>query len=1563
MIPGKGNEDALPIVEPFRFCGYSMAPSEKQTRLLTSVEQASLGILPGSGEMGALIRDFDWSSHPLGPPDLWPQSLKTTVSIILSARYPMFIWWGEKLYNIYNDAYIPILGEKHPQALGKPAQGVWGEIWDQVGPLAEKVMRRNESTFMEDLPLFMDRNGYLEETYFTFSYSPIANDQGKTGGMFCTCTEETRRVFNDRQVALLRKLAASVADARTVDKVYQTSAAILGGNLQDIPFSLIYRLDSVQENVHLAGITGFDPDHPATPETFALDTDVIWPFTEVKRTGNTVIVSDLRQRFDRLPTGAWNSPPTQAAVLPITQSGQAGLAGFLIVGLNPFRLFDEEYQAFVNFASAHIAASIANAQAYEEELKRVESLAEIDRTKTAFFSNVSHEFRTPLTLMLGPIEDALNNRDVTPITRQRLEMLHRNALRLQKLVNTLLDFSRLEAGRLQALYQPTDLSAYTTQLASMFESATAKAGLKLNIDCPPLPESIFVDRDMWEKIVLNLISNAYKHTFEGEVSVSTRWTGEAAELIVQDTGVGIPKSQLAEVFTRFYRISGNRSRTHEGSGIGLALVNELVKLHGGRIDIASVVDQGTTVTVRLPVGKAHLPADCIRTEAAPLLTAAGGQTFINEALSWIPGDEMPIIGEPEETWADTQPVPWSGTAPKSSARARLILAEDNADLRAYISGLLSPYCVVETVSNGAEALEAGLREPPDLLLSDVMMPEMDGFELLNAFRGESVLRSIPVILLSARAGEDERVAGIQAGADDYLIKPFSARELLAKVKSNLDLYRVRRQAIAREQSAIEIIDSIRSNLDLESILHKAVTRLGQLSLADRCAFWLYHPDTDEFEAPRYEYHSEQCIAPISETSNPQNPVLPHSMSHQEVIRYSDILMAEGLTDADRKMIQERGIKSLLHVPILYKGKLLGTLRMHTVFQYREWDDDTVSLILYLGAQMAVAIYQAQLLARVRESEARKTAVFESSLDAITTMDHAGKVVDWNASAERMFGYSREQAVGRDLAELIIPHRLRQAHYAGISHYLSTGEGPMMNKLLEMPALRSDGSEFISELTISRTPTEGLPLFTGTLRDITDRKQFEQDLRESELRFRDLADTAPMYMAMADEHGNAVYFNRPWLEFTGKKLDEMTGMQWLCVVHPEDAPRFERDFRSAFSERIPIHEQYRFRRADGEYRWMLAVGAPRFTQDGRFIGYFGTYADFHDLKEAQLALSESEHRFRTLAEALPQLVWTARPDGGMEYFNQRWYEFTGLSPEQSLGEGWSRLLYPDDRERTLSAWRQAVSTGKRYETEYRLYGVNGHYRWFLARGVPIYDESGRLVQWFGSCTDIENQKQAERELEQFAIIASHDLQEPLRKILIFGDMISPMVAPEGKDYLQRMQRAAGRMQSLITDLLALSRINQKGKALKHIDLNHAVSEALDHLQVSLDETGAHVSVTRLEQAYGDYRQIQQLLQNLISNAIKYRHPDQPPVIKIYGQPSNDGHYYQLTVEDEGIGIKEEYFGRIFEPFERLHGMDSYPGTGMGLAICKEILKRHKGTISVKSKPNQGTQFTISLPTGF
>ena len=402
-------------------------------------------------------------------------------------------------------------------------------------------------------------------------------------------------------------------------------------------------------------------------------------------------------------------------------------------------------------------------------------LGELDVAKTAFFSNVSHEFRTPLTLMLGPIEDALASPERT-LGGEALERTQRNALRLMRLVNSLLDFSKIEAGRIQAASEATDLCALVTFLASAFRSAIERAGLELHVECEPLPEPVFVDHDLFEKIVLNLLSNALKFTFEGRITVAVKWCGTHTELSVSDTGTGIPEHELPHMFERFHRVAGARSRTHEGSGIGLALVHELVRLHGGTIRVTSTVGVGTTFTLSIPRGSAHLPPERIMTSGEASRSSRLAPHFVRESLRW---------AEDSKT---------AGLPPPSASNgegARILVVDDNADLRAYITGILSAQYTVETANDGLAALEAARRRRPTLILSDVMMPKLDGFGLLRELRADQSLRELPVILLSARAGEEATIEGLEGGADDYLVKPFAARELLARVRTHVELARQR----------------------------------------------------------------------------------------------------------------------------------------------------------------------------------------------------------------------------------------------------------------------------------------------------------------------------------------------------------------------------------------------------------------------------------------------------------------------------------------------------------------------------------------------------------------------------------------------------------------------------------------------------------------------------------------------------------------------------------------------------------------------------------------------------
>ena len=365
-----------------------------------------------------------------------------------------------------------------------------------------------------------------------------------------------------------------------------------------------------------------------------------------------------------------------------------------------------------------------DARAYEAERRRAEALAEIDRAKTTFFSNVSHEFRTPLTLMIGPLEEALSDPSPAhfdPRQKARLEIAHRNSLRLLKLVNTLLDFARIEAGRVQARFEATDLSALTADLVSSFRSAFDKAGLFLKTDCRPLPKPIHVDRDMWEKIVLNLVSNAFKFTFEGGVEVNLRSDGDSALLTVRDTGVGIPEEELPRVFERFHRIEGQRSRSFEGSGIGLALVHELVRQHSGTIDVQSTVGSGTSFTVAIPFQTEHLQLGRVSNSRPELLSQIRANAFVGEALQWLPNSHSSGDGTFKAVAAVA-----GGT---TNGRPCVLLADDNADIRAYLTKLLEDAYEVATAANGQEALQTVRTLRPDLLISDVMMPDLDGIGL------------------------------------------------------------------------------------------------------------------------------------------------------------------------------------------------------------------------------------------------------------------------------------------------------------------------------------------------------------------------------------------------------------------------------------------------------------------------------------------------------------------------------------------------------------------------------------------------------------------------------------------------------------------------------------------------------------------------------------------------------------------------------------------------------------------------------------------------------------------
>ncbi|GAA3341700.1 hypothetical protein GCM10020358_34060 [Amorphoplanes nipponensis] len=742
-------------------------------------------LFASGGATGRLMAGLDWAGTDLGPVGGWPQSLRAAVRIVLSSRYPMLLLWGPRFTQLYNDAYSALIGDQHPAALGGDVRVTLADAWDVLEPLILDAMATGVASWVPSLRLLLDRAGYREEAYFSVSHAPARDDDGRTVGVLTVCSEVTDQIVGERRLRLLRDLALPAgADAGDVAETCARLCAVLGEHPLDVPFAAVYLRDGGA--LRLAACVGADADgdpvEAALPASLSLSAAAGDPYPEggdpwglrTAASGRTARLDDVGERL-AVAGGPWGDPVRAAVAQPLPSADREQPVGVVLTGISPSRGLDETYRSFLQLLAQQVAVAVRNAQAYQQERERAEALAELDRVKTGFFTNVSHEFRTPLTLMLGPLADALADRGepLPPGQRDRVDTAWRNADRLLGLVNDLLTFSSLEAGRAGHAPRTVDLATFTAELAGVFRAAVERAGLRLVVDCPPLPRAVAVDPGNWEKIVTNLLSNALKFTFVGQIRVALEADDAQIRLRVTDSGIGIDAAQLPRLFDRFHRVQGVRSRSHEGTGIGLALVRELSRLQGGDVHVDSVPGEGTTFTVTLPWSAVE-PGPAA--EPAP---AGAGFATARAAVREAGG------------WPDDAATPAAAPA-GSPAGARILVADDNSDMRAYLVRLLAADgWHVDAVADGQAALEAIGRNPPDLVLTDVMMPRLDGFGLVRALRREPATEGLPVVMLSARAGQEAGVEGLRAGADDYVVKPFTAAELVARVRATLRLARLR----------------------------------------------------------------------------------------------------------------------------------------------------------------------------------------------------------------------------------------------------------------------------------------------------------------------------------------------------------------------------------------------------------------------------------------------------------------------------------------------------------------------------------------------------------------------------------------------------------------------------------------------------------------------------------------------------------------------------------------------------------------------------------------------------
>lgn len=1368
--------------------------------------------LSADGNLGEMIRNYNWSTTPLGPIDTWSQSLRTTVNLMLNCKNPVWVGWGPHNTFLYNDAYIDVLGkEKHPWALGRPASVVWEEIWDYCGPLSDLVFSEGKGSSVSDAQLFMKRGNFLEEVYYSFSYSAVIDETGAVGGLFCPNLETTDKILNERRNKTLTDLSAKALVEKTLPTACASAMATLGQNPQDIPFAIIYLCDDDGQTMQKEQSTGLFTDTPLFPVSF--------PVNESAGMG-AVVLSGAPAVFNLpengpYPTGMAGQRVTQAIALPLVANNK--MAGLLVCGLNPTRRLDADYNTFFEMAASQIATAIQNATAIENERKRLAMLAEIDRAKTVFFSNISHEFRTPLTLMLGPLEELQENYSLPYEAMEKVETTHRNAMRLLRLVNTLLDFSLIESGRMKARFVPLDIAGYTRNLAANFRSMIERAGMKLIIETGKLSQPVYADRQMWEKIVFNLLSNAFKYTLRGSITVTITEEGRNVVLRVADTGSGIPEKELPRIFTRFYRILNSEGRSFEGSGIGLSMIREFVMQHGGAISVDSEEGTGSTFTVLLPFGKKHLPAE--------------------QVFDGVPGD-ISVAELPEDVIiSEREPAETNLRAAAPDDADTVLIVDDNPDMRRHLQSLLEKKYRIITAENGAVALKKLESHDIDLVLSDIMMPVMDGITLVKELKKKPDTAVIPIILLTARAGEESRIKGYETGADDYLVKPFSAKELMARIHSQIKITKTRnhlrsqfRNLFVKAPVAITILRG--ENLIIE--------------LANDCMLELLDKTADELH----------------------NRPLPEALA--EVASHHDVAL----------------MRQVLQTGVSY------------------YEDERA-------------------------------------------MEHLR-----NGKVQRI--------------------------------YL---------KFTMQPLFEEDG------------PASGVMVLA---QDITQQVLSRKRIEENERKFRNLIRQAPIgIIIFRGENLIVDEVNERYLKMLRLDRKNILGEQFNNVVPGIKGSAIERNLKEVFrTGRTHIHTELPFaleKNGKQEVHYFNSTYQPLMEED-ETVGVIALVDEVTDEYLARKTKEQNEEDLRIILETMPHMAYRANAQGEVIFYNERFYRYTGLSPDEAKGFGWKPVIHPDMFQEVYNEWMESITTGKEFNISVLMRrGKDGAYRWHLSRAVALRDDNGAIVQWVGTVTDIHEQKifaekleamvndrterlhnsnkmlarknveleQSNKELESFNYVASHDLQEPLRKIRTFINLVKE----RGRDsnyefYLNKIDSSAQRMAQLIQAVLAYSRLSHGTRDLQPTDLDKVLNEVIGDYELDIIEKKIEITHTTLPILHSNPLQMNQLFSNLLGNAIKYS-SDNPKInishrtvrgFEIEGHsPENlDDKFLEITVRDNGIGFDEKYRQQIFKLFQRLHGKDEYSGTGIGLSICKKIVEQHHGFISADSNPGEGTTFTVLLP---
>ena len=1527
---------------------------------MTSGEKAiaNVGLFAGDSEMATLMRSHDWSATPVGAVETWSQSLKTSIRIILGSRYPMFVWWGQPMTNFYNDAYAPMLGQRHPQALGQSAFDVWEDVWEVVEPQAQAVLNQGKSSWNEDLLLIIERNGYPEETYFTFSYSPVMDDDGGAGGVFCAVTEETQRVLSDRRLRTLRELAAETAKARTVESACELSLRTLANNSYDVPFALLYLLDDNGTHARLGGTTGIAVGTPASPpeiEIAAASQPLDrWLLGQAIATGEAKVIEDLVERFEPLPGGPWAESPHSAIVLPLIYSGQERPIGFLTVGISPRRAWDDDYKGFFDLVAAQVTTAIANARAYEAERQRAEALAQLDRAKTTFLTReqaLRQEAETAkqtVETILSSISDGFaildRNWCFTYINDRYCEMtgMQREKMLGQNIWDVFPDIvgDELYVRLHQAMAEQTIIhyEYFYSRWNRWFENHIYPSANGL---------TLFVTEVSERKIAAAALreSEARFRSF-AENSNDVIWITDAREY------------RLIYVSPSFEQVWGRAA-----SDIYADLTRFIEFVHpDDRHRIQTAWQQCTQ-------GNFSQEYRVIRPDGA---------------IVWISDRGFPVYDERGEL------LYLGGIAEDITARkqAELMLVEQKRLLESIASGqplddcLCAVCAAISRLNPRARAcfllVDAQRATFPRSIAPDFPPSFSQGLkdapinDLCIGTCGEAVDRGEPITCADIdrdnRWSQAWRDLCVAHGVLACHSTPVMGRDCLplGSVMLCFDEARLPTDWEYQLSNFGTKIASIAIERDRASLaLRSSEEQLRLASESANLGMWYWNTETDTL------IWTDQAKAMFGLPSDTQ-------MSMQ--------VFLEAVHPTDRSFVETI-------VTQLQAGQA------HTEIDYRTlWADGTIRWILAKGdcdfnhdgiliATRGVLldisdrkIAEEKLRQREAElNEAQRLGRFgnwhwDAKTDVTTGSDQLLRIYGFDPAIDTMPNFADQEG-------WLYPHESWQRINAGVQQALSTGCGYE----LDVQAFRNGTPIWITTRSEVLRDSDGKIVgLRGTVQDITERKLAEAALRDSEENFRTLADNISQFAWTADANGWTYWYNCRWFEYTGTTLEEMQGWGWQQVHHPEHVERVVEHIQHCFATGEQWEDTFPLRGKDGTYRWFLSRAIPIRDEQGRILRWFGTNTDITARQQVEAELRQKNAILDVVNESAPTPIFVKDRQGRIIYANPATLEVLGKSADEAIGAR-DCDLYPnsEDAARVMENDRRIMESGQTQVVEESPDGI----RTFLGMKAPYRNEAGEVIGVIGISNDISDRVQLERDRErllqqeqaareaaeqanrikdEFLAVLSHELRSPLNPILGWSKLLQngKLDAAKTKQALSTIERNAKLQSELIEDLLDVSRILQ-GKLSLNVDsvnLVTTIRAALETVRLAAEAKQISLALD-LEEAsapiWGDAARLQQVVWNLLSNAVKFT----PNGGRVTVELRQKDRLAQIRVRDTGKGINPEFLPHVFEYFRQEDGSTTrkFGGLGLGLAIVRQIVELHGGRVWVESAgENQGATFTVELP---